>query len=380
MINRWNLLVCGCTVGFLACPAHPWGVIPNYDFDWVTIGDLGNAPYEGGPLGQLAGRGSVECLYRISRFEVTSAQWLELLNTFGIYGDPHGFRFTISDAIVQDFSYGGPGIQYMLHPDIPNAEMVPVIGISWRKAARYANWLHNDKAPTLKAVDSGAYDTSTWGQDPDTNAFTDAPTHEADAKFWIPTMDEWLKAAHYDPNRFGEGQGGWWLYPHGSDDPLLPGPPGIGQTSAGYVAGPGDLPEYFIPLGAYPEVQSPWGLFDVSGGAAEWTEDWLFPNFPRYRMIDGAPAGEWLFSGVDLDLIYRHTSGFPSFSGLGAGGLRITSAIPVPGDIDGDCHTGVEDLMILIDAFGQSGSPADLNGDGVVNVLDLIILLLNFGS
>ncbi len=58
----------------------------------------------------------------------------------------------------------------------------------------------------------------------------------------------------------------------------------------------------------------------------------------------------------------------------------LLSPIPVPGDIDGDCHAGVEDLMILIDAFGQSGSPADLNGDGVVNVLDLIILLLNFGS
>ena len=77
MTNRWKLLVCGWAVGFLACPAHPWGVIPNYDFDWVTIGDLGNAPYEGGPLGQLAGRGSVECLYRISRFEEEPARYVE---------------------------------------------------------------------------------------------------------------------------------------------------------------------------------------------------------------------------------------------------------------------------------------------------------------
>ena len=56
MIERRNLLVCGWAVGFLASPAHPWGVIPNYDFDWATISDLGNAPYEGGPIGQLAGR------------------------------------------------------------------------------------------------------------------------------------------------------------------------------------------------------------------------------------------------------------------------------------------------------------------------------------
>ena len=49
-------------------------------------------------------------------------------------------------------------------------------------------------------------------------------------------------------------------------------------------------------------------------------------------------------------------------------------------DLNGDGNIGVGDLLILLDAWGQTGSPADLNGDGVVNVLDLIILLLNFGS
>ena len=53
--------------------------------------------------------------------------------------------------------------------------------------------------------------------------------------------------------------------------------------------------------------------------------------------------------------------------------------LPV-GDINRDCRVGVADLVILLDAWGQTGSPADINGDGVVNVIDLIILLLNFGS
>ena len=51
-----------------------------------------------------------------------------------------------------------------------------------------------------------------------------------------------------------------------------------------------------------------------------------------------------------------------------------------PTDLTGDCHTGVDDLIVLLGDFGQTGSPADINDDGVVNVLDLIILLLNFGS
>ena len=50
------------------------------------------------------------------------------------------------------------------------------------------------------------------------------------------------------------------------------------------------------------------------------------------------------------------------------------------GDINIDCHVDEDDLLLLLNDFGQTGSPADINGDGVVNVLDLIDLLLNFGS
>ena len=71
-------------------------------------------------------------------------------------------------------------------------------------------------------------------------------------------------------------------------------------------------------------------------------------------------------------------TGVASLSFGVVGVLLKPIGIPI-GDIDRDCGVGVEDLVILLDAFGQSGqSPADLNDDGAVNVLDLIILLLNF--
>lgn len=58
----------------------------------------------------------------------------------------------------------------------------------------------------------------------------------------------------------------------------------------------------------------------------------------------------------------------------------VLSPIGSPvGDISMDCEVDVDDLLLLLDHFGQVFSPADLNSDGVVNVLDLIILLLNFG-
>lgn len=77
-------------------------------------------------------------------------------------------------------------------------------------------------------------------------------------------MDEWIKAVYFDPDHGGTGQAGWWDQPNGSDTPLIPGLPGEGETTADLFTDDG---AWFIPLGSYPDVQSPWGLLDVSGGA-----------------------------------------------------------------------------------------------------------------
>jgi probable HAF family extracellular repeat protein len=64
--------------------------------------------------------------------------------------------------------------------------------------------------------------------------------------------------------------------------------------------------------------------------------------------------------------------------------LRLTPIVTsVPGDINGDGAVDVQDLLILLSAWGpctkQGDCPADLNGDGVVDVSDLLILLGNWG-
>ena len=65
------------------------------------------------------------------------------------------------------------------------------------------------------------------------------------AKYWIPTADEWLKAAHYDPDKFGPGLGGYRLFPNSSDALTQPGTPGVGAPTAGSEvprSGDGDVP------------------------------------------------------------------------------------------------------------------------------------------
>ncbi len=62
--------------------------------------------------------------------------------------------------------------------------------------------------------------------------------------------------------------------------------------------------------------------------------------------------------------------------------LKYPGQVPsVPGDLDGDGHGGVLDLLMLLSSWGpcKGDCPADLDGDGTVGILDLLTLLTNWG-
>jgi formylglycine-generating enzyme required for sulfatase activity len=244
---------------------------------------------------------------------------------YTLFGTPLRWGATI------DPTYTGPGERWRLSSR-PHAADLPVGGISWRTAAMYANWLHNDKSPTVAALQTGAYDTSTWGWDPVRDHYFDGDTHLPGARFWIPTLDELMKASHYDPDRHGPGQGGWWSYKSMSDAPAVPGLPGLGETSANELSygplGTGGG----IPVGSYVGYESPWGLMDTSGGGNEWTEAWSTPEFwppglHSSRLLLGASISDphtFLYDHVGQSSPTRPDAK-PSW-----GSLRIASAIPTP--------------------------------------------------
>lgn len=301
--------------GVSPCPGQ---TPPNYDFHWVTVGAVNNPAYGGpDPYGFATGRGSVGYSYRISQDEVSTGQWLGFVNTFSTQSDDlRFFAMPTHWGAVQDTSYHGPGIRWRLR-DAPDAAMRPVFGISWRIAAMYCNWLVNNRSSDLSAIANGAYDASTFTDNPDWTV-NDQEHHNPGAAFWIPTWDEWLKSAHFDPNRYGPDQPGWWQYSHTSDTAPIQGLPGQGQTSVGLRLP--NFGELDIPLGAYPSTLSPWGLLDVTGGAAEWTEELYMSSV---RVLDGTGAGGHF---PEIDLVYAFDSAPPSLRGFN--GLRIASAVP----------------------------------------------------
>jgi len=81
-----------------------------------------------------------------------------------------------------------------------------------------------------------------------------------------------------------------------------------------------------MPLGSYPDVQSPWGLWDASGGAAEWTEEIIdWGEGPRFRIVEGSWAGAHV-SYSSLDAAYGYTADTPQFDFHY--GLRVASSVP----------------------------------------------------
>ncbi|MBL9002436.1 MAG: SUMF1/EgtB/PvdO family nonheme iron enzyme [Phycisphaerae bacterium] len=287
--------------------------------DFVTIGAPGNPAYAGPDINNAAtGRGSVPYEYRLGRTEVTTAQWMEFYNAF--WGRAPHITLPVRWGATPT---GNPDTPFRLTNS--DSGMWPAGGMTWRTSAMFANWHNNDKRTDLDAVMTGAYDVSTFGFD-EGGRFTDQREHTPGARYWIPTYDEWIKGAYYDPNYGGTGIGGWWWNNvNGTNNDPVYGPPGMGQGNAGF-----DLPggaHFRIPLMAYPDVVSPWGMLDASGARREMFETVRVVDSIPYRRVLGS---SWDSLGTRSDRIF-------SSGDIGALtrdyhlGLRIAASVPSPG-------------------------------------------------
>ncbi|MFZ4576041.1 MAG: SUMF1/EgtB/PvdO family nonheme iron enzyme, partial [Phycisphaerales bacterium] len=197
--------------------------------------------------------------------------------------------------------------------------------------------LHNGKSLDRSAFLNGAYDVSTFDDGP---TYTDQVTRSAGAQYWIPSLDEWMKAAHYDPVKLNaDGSvGGWWSYSNRSDTSPVYGPPGVlvngrlaeANSNWSDFNYPGYNP-FAVPLGAYPQTMSAYGLLDVAGGTSEWLEE-TFSNpgetYFRGRYFDGSPRDSPHY-GADR-IVGTFGSEAPLIP-LTDTGFRIAAAVPSPG-------------------------------------------------
>jgi formylglycine-generating enzyme len=243
--------------------------------DWVTIGDPGNAVQSAANRTHAFGfggdgYGAVAGTYRIDRNETTIMDYTEFLNavaatdTYSLYNASMG-----TDGNIAGINRSGSSGSYTY--SVTGSGARPITYVSWFDAARYTNWLHNGQG--AGSTETGAY-TLVGGQTSGT-----APAKNVGATVWIPTENEWYKAAYYDPTKGASG--GYWLHGNRSDSMTTNT---IGAAgAANYFDGTdyavnqsgsySGSENYLTDAGAYGAgSQSFYGLNDVAGNVYEWND------------------------------------------------------------------------------------------------------------
>ena len=164
------------------------------------------------------GYGRVNYPYSIGKFEVTVCEYVEFLNScfrFRNTSFTSHLNFSIPNTIRSIYDQDIGGYVYYIFNDFGNK---PITNINFHNAARYCNWLHHDKpnAETIRTtrgatgfsiIDAGAYD---FNQEMINLPSQYRPFRTSEAKFWIPSENEWYKAAYY---KGGNSDAGYWGYP-----------------------------------------------------------------------------------------------------------------------------------------------------------------------
>lgn len=302
-----------------AASAQP---LPDYGFDWVTVGNTGNADATWNQFPGLQREGGgVDHMYRITSLPVSIAQWIDFAHALDSVAtsQERSWLSTASNSVWRDLHTGDLVIQ--TGRDGYGATS------NFMLAAMYCNWMHNGQSGGRESFDDSAYDMSSFYIN-EFNHWSVENARRSDAQFWIPTFDEHAKAAYYDPNRYGTGEGGYWLYPHGSNAVPIYGPPSEpGAESSAGVELPAGPWTHSIPPGLYPETMSPYGLFDVSGGVEEWTDSTTHFEDPSRRLIQGSAAGQAFLAPAYDDL----GGGYITSRLTATRGFRLATVVPSPG-------------------------------------------------
>jgi formylglycine-generating enzyme required for sulfatase activity len=289
--------------------------------------------------------GGVDYTYGIGEFEITVSQYVTFLNT----ADPEGknlrqlYEDNMNTTVWPQYgpiSYDADaGLGKHFAVAYPEWADKPFNFGDFRRGAQFVNSLFNGKILSKTPSTEGAFKYVTYKVrlSPKTeqgmyDMKTETPTRTASAGFVLPSNDEWVKAAYYDPN--GGGTESYWAYPTDPFDPPqvsvldptngdvtnpdtqplatynpndpnstvdTPGSPaGAAPTWCPPQAGPScadvfpadfppglDLPPLYlgnVSTVGQAKTPSPWGTYDMGGNVVEHTDS-LAPQPPGYSFV-----------------------------------------------------------------------------------------------
>ncbi len=363
---------------FAGCVSAVLGTAPagaQVTIDWVTVGNAGNA------ADSFSGFGSVAYPYRIGATEVTNEQYAAFLNAVAA-SDPNGLYNPSmgGDPRAGITRSGSNGFYtYSVRANMGNK---PVNFVSWYNAVRFCNWMTNGQ-PTgpqnASTTESGVYTLDGPVSIVAITRDLSNPNH-----VFLPTEDEWYKAAYHQPASQGGDGDDYWLYATQSNSV-----PTIGTaTSTGDIANPGSsVVNYFNGAdwngqdGNVTTVGSAgntsfYGAFDMNGNVYEWNETLI-------GALRGFRGGAFVeVSEVVLQSSFQFFWA-PEISFGSSGGFRVASSFVTPScpaDTNGDGLVTPGDFNAWILAFNAQAPECDQNGDGLCAPADFNAWVLNYNA
>jgi sulfatase modifying factor 1 len=289
---------------------------PLVNIETVTVGDAGNTA-------DGTGFGAVADVFAIGKYELTIGQYTTFLNSVasvtsdGYVVDLWRADMT-SDLNIAGISRSGSGTLASPYSySVIGSGNRPITYVSWFDAARFANWMNNG-ATVGASTETGAYTL---------NGATDGIiTKNPGATWWIPSEDEWYKAAYY---KGGGTNAGYWVYPTQSDS--APGNNiGGAANQANYYAGDyavtqsssySSTQNYLTDAGVFSNSASAYGTFDQGGNVLEWNDAVIGSS-------RGLRGGSWRAHDVIVMQSFDRGLPDPTLEGLNVG-FRVAT-VPEP--------------------------------------------------
>jgi formylglycine-generating enzyme required for sulfatase activity len=308
----------------LIFPAGRAARAQSISMSYVTIGNPNNAADSA--TGSLYG--SVSYTYDIGEYDVTDSQYCTFLNDV----DPTGGNTLALYSPQGDAEYGitlnsgaASGSKYSVISGYAN---MPVVDVDYWSTLRFVNWMNNGEGNA--STETGAYtltggNTDGYGTPSNASSLLANPQHNAGATVWLPSENEWYKAAYYNP-----GTGLYSTYATQSN--TAPGNIiGFGANEANYYTGNGysvtqstsysSSQNYLTAVRSFTGSSSYYGTYDQSGDVYNWEATAVSSEYLVLR------GGDWGNGSANLASSYRPNVG-ASFEYYNSG-FRVAT-VPEP--------------------------------------------------